>query len=269
MPSHNYGLEGIAEVVELGKDGPKVKANTGVVELRDNADTAYAVARGADPVGDDDLVTKRYLDTRASIAVTGQIDGGSPPAAGTAGRIYVVTTSGGTYSVNELYRDDGSAWVEITRTEGLRITVTDDLSGGTVEFLGDHVYVWDEDASEWDDIGPAPALTRAVRNERITIDYTDSGDNNVGAAVPANAIITGVKVSVTQAFDDNSADLIVGDAVDADRFMRAQDVKLKTVGVYEVSNLYLYGVQTQVIANLTPGTSTQGQALIYVEYGIQ
>ena len=33
-----------------------------VIEARNQADTLYAIVRGADPVGDDDLVTKRYLD---------------------------------------------------------------------------------------------------------------------------------------------------------------------------------------------------------------
>lgn len=46
----------------LGRAGPALKNNAGVVEARNNADSAYAVTRGADPVGSDDLVTLRYLN---------------------------------------------------------------------------------------------------------------------------------------------------------------------------------------------------------------
>lgn len=43
-------------------DGPALKNNAGVIEARNAADDAYNIVRGADPVGDDDLVTKRYHD---------------------------------------------------------------------------------------------------------------------------------------------------------------------------------------------------------------
>lgn len=47
---------------QLGKGGPQLKNNAGVIEHRNSADTAYVVTRGADPSIADDLVTKRYGD---------------------------------------------------------------------------------------------------------------------------------------------------------------------------------------------------------------
>lgn len=273
MPvNRNYSLEGIADNVELGKDGPRIKddGTQSALEVRNPADSDYLPLRAASPVGDNDVVTKEYLETTSGLRVTGQINGGSPPAAGTAGRVFIVTTAGGSYALGELYRDNGTSWVQITVTEGMRISITDDLTGGTDEYTGDHIYLWDEDGSAWVDIGPAPSLSRAVRVERLTIDYADAGDNNLGQALPANAIVLKAKVNVTQVFDGTTPTLIIGDATDADRHLEAKDVKLDKVGIYWVEQSYLYGSSTQVLANLTiGGTPTQGQAQITLEYAVE
>ena len=47
---------------QVGKSGPQIKNNAGVIEHRNAADAAFVIARGADPVGADDLTTKRYAD---------------------------------------------------------------------------------------------------------------------------------------------------------------------------------------------------------------
>src|SRR4030065_557804 len=44
-----------------------------VIEARNQADTLYAIVRGADPVGDDDLVTKRYLDATGAQGSVGAV----------------------------------------------------------------------------------------------------------------------------------------------------------------------------------------------------
>lgn len=49
-----------------GGDGPILKNNAGAIEHRNSADSAFAVARGATPVGADDLTTKAYVDSLAS-----------------------------------------------------------------------------------------------------------------------------------------------------------------------------------------------------------
>lgn len=268
MTSINYGLIGIAEDVELGKDGPRIKVNGTAVEMRNLDDTDFAILRAAHPVDENDLVTKKYLETRAHVIVTGQIDGGSPPSAGTPGRIYICTTAGGTYTLKYLYYDNGTTWEEIIPHEGMVIKVTDDLTGGTDEYIGDHLYLWDADGSTWVDMGPSPAVAEVVKNARITIAHTDTGVNLI-KTVPANAILTQTKCNVTQAFDGTSPELEIGDTADPDRHMRAQDQKLGKVGLYMTENLYLYGSSTAVNATLTiGGTPSQGQALVYIEYAI-
>jgi len=64
--SKNYSQTGIGDSVEFSKGGSRVRENTGVLEVRDNADTAFTQCRGADPVIDDDLATKRYVDSTSS-----------------------------------------------------------------------------------------------------------------------------------------------------------------------------------------------------------
>lgn len=87
--------------------------------------------------------------------VTGQIDGTSPPAPGVKGTVYVCTIAGGVYQLNYLYRSDGSSWVELPLTEGLLIIVSDELTGGSIQFSADRIYLWDADGSVWVEIGSA------------------------------------------------------------------------------------------------------------------
>lgn len=63
--SKRYTLDGLASTVELGKGGPRVKDSSGVVEMRNAADTAYVITRGLDPVGNNDYVTLGYFNSNA------------------------------------------------------------------------------------------------------------------------------------------------------------------------------------------------------------
>jgi hypothetical protein len=60
--SVNYSQSGIGVSVEYSQGGARVKDNTGVIEIRDNADAVFTQCRGADPIIADDLATKRYVD---------------------------------------------------------------------------------------------------------------------------------------------------------------------------------------------------------------
>lgn len=52
----------------------RLKNNGGVLEARDNADAAFIVGRGADPIGNDDWVTLRFLRARTGFV---EVDLGS------------------------------------------------------------------------------------------------------------------------------------------------------------------------------------------------
>lgn len=269
MTTRNYDQSGIGTNVEIGKRGPRIKDSSGVIEHRNQADSDFVVVRGAHPVDDNDFVTKRYLETRSGASVTGQIDGGSPPAAGSAGRLFVCTTTGGVYTVNYLYRDNGVSWDEIIPPEGMTINITDALTGGAVEFLGDHVYLWDLDTTSWSDIGPGAAETKLVKAVSISLAYTDVGTVPL-VSVPANAVVSKLVVNVTQAWDSSLPTVIIGDAGDTDRFVESKDVDLNKVGIYVVTELHLYSVLTAVniILDNNTATPTQGAARVGIEYAL-
>lgn len=66
----------IETIFQIGLGGPQLKNNSGAIEARNAGDSAFAVVRGAAPVGDNDLVTKTYADTLAtrSIVTTSQTE---------------------------------------------------------------------------------------------------------------------------------------------------------------------------------------------------
>lgn len=268
MTSKNYGQIGIGSIVEFGKAGPQLKNNSGILEHRNNADDDFVIARGAHPIGDNDLVTKYYLETRADVIVTGQIDGGSPPAAGTSGRIFICTTVGGAYTLKYLYRDDGAAWVEIVPIEGMRISITDALTGGTDEYLADHLYMWDADGSVWVDLGPAPSSTEIIKAAALTFDYTDTGVNLI-KNVPSGCTLTKTKINVTQVFDGTTPVAKIGDVSDDDRHALETENNLLEAELFVTENMYLYGAATDVNLTLTIGGSpSQGQARALIEYAL-
>ncbi|KKL78794.1 hypothetical protein LCGC14_2021210, partial [marine sediment metagenome] len=54
-------LRGTIETIfQIGLGGPQFRDAGGVIEGRNSADTDYTIIRGAFPVGDNDLVTKKY-----------------------------------------------------------------------------------------------------------------------------------------------------------------------------------------------------------------
>lgn len=267
MAQHkNYGQSGIAASVELGQGGARLRNNGGVVEARDNADSALARVSAADPTDEANLVTLGYLRRNANVRITGQIDGTSPPAAAALGSMYVCTTTGGAYTVNRLYYSTGSAWEEKIPPEGFVVAITDALTGGDVEFLADHVYLWDEDGGAWEDIGPsASSASKQVRQRSVDFTFA-SGALNVGAAVPENARVLSIAVAVTQAFNGAAPTLIVGDAGDTDRHMTTAEVNLKSVGVYASPLSHAYSVLSQVTALVVPDGSATGAGNITITY---
>lgn len=270
MPeSKQYGLGGLKGSVELGKGGARVRNNGGVIESRNNADDALAVMRAAAPVNDDDLVTKKYLETRAQTIVTGQINGGAPPVV-VAGAIYVCTTAGGGYSIDRLYRGEGGNWVDIfggNPPEGLVMKVTDNLTGGTHEFLGDHLFIWDEDNTEWDDIGPDPYSYNYIKTVKGTLTWDAPGTVNLGLPVPTGSIVLRVIAFVEEVFDGDVNTLTVGDAGDADRHMTTDENDLTVIGKYLTDQYYNVTANFQITATLVvTGTPSAGTVHVIVEY---
>lgn len=54
---------------QIGKAGPQLKNNGGIIEHRNAADSAYVITRGLDPVGNNDLVTLSYFNANNAAAL--------------------------------------------------------------------------------------------------------------------------------------------------------------------------------------------------------
>ena len=154
-------LRGTIETIfQIGLGGPQFRDAGGVIEGRNSADTDYTIIRGAFPVGDNDLVTKKYADSLDKpVIIRGQIDGSAGVPTNTATRgAYVPTTSGGDGDpqIGEIWWSDGTGsgnMENLGEIEGRVIAITDDLTGGTIELDSDTIYIWDADAVEWLKIG--------------------------------------------------------------------------------------------------------------------
>ena len=266
MARNNFDQTGLGPNVKLGKNGARVVSTDGaVIEARNNADDAFAILRADHPINDHDVVTKRYLETRADVRTSGQIDGGSPPAAGTQGRVFVCTTAGGTFNLNHLYYDTGGEWQVLPLDAGLTMAVTTALTGGTIEFEDDSKYIWDADTTVWKFIGSAGIAT-GVQVASVDLDYTEVGPKLL-RSIPGSTRIPKILVIVTQIFNGTTPELSIGDSVDPDRLVTESHVDLTSLGVYEIVPGYLYGAATDIIINLSiGGAPSTGQAAIYMEY---
>ena len=262
----NYGLSGVSTDVELGVDGLRIISDGTAVSLRNNANSAYAELLVADPTTDNAAATRGWVERRYDVSATDQIDGTAPPAV-VVGAIYMCTTSGGIYTAGYLYRGEGAAWVEIIPYNGMRIVVTTALTGGTLTFLADHIYLWDGDTSVWVDVGPYIAPTKFVKSERVNLAFGSAGTVNIGASVPINARPYQVIINVTQAFNGTPKSLVaVGDAGSTSRLMATSEANLNKVGIYFVNCNYNYGASTQLIATYTAAGAGTGAATIEVLY---
>jgi len=265
----NYGISGVSSELELGKGNSRIKESGGAIEHRNAADDAYVIARGATPVGDNDLVTKKFLDERASVYVSAQIDGSVPTPAAADWTFALVTTAGNGFLLNEVYKSDGSTWNEITIIEGMVISVTDALTGGTDEYEADHRYLRDEDGSTWVDLGASTAITKVMKAERATLAFGSSSPLNIGAQLPSNAIVTKVVINVSSAFDGASeSTLEIGDSWDTDRLAASSEINLAVPWVYVIDTYHLYGSSTQVTGTYVQDSATTWAAEITLEYSI-
>ena len=263
----NYGQSGVASSVEIGKGGARVRDNAGAIEARNNADTGLANIRAASPVGDDDVVTKRFLATRANVQVVGQIDGSNPPAV-VEGQIRVCTTSGGAYVAGLLYRGESGAWVAIfadlaSIPTNLVIVVAVVLTGGTVSFAADTLYTFDGDAQTWELVGTSQTLTGVNKSLRADLAHNSAASVTLGN-MPANGGAFRVVVNVTQAFNGTAPSLQIGDGVSAARLMSSAEVNLKAVGTYVADCYYRYASATDILAAYSADTSTAGAATVEV-----
>jgi len=266
--SNNFGLGGINNNVQFGIGGGRLKNVNGVLEHRDATDTGYAIARGADPIDANDLATKRFVENRGQgrYAVTGQIDGGAVPNTTIPGEIFIVTTDGGGFLVNELWRGDGlggTGWTQIFYGEGAMAAITDPLLGGTNEFTADRAYLWDLDASAWKDVGSIIGLT-GVQNIAVFDLVFGSAASNLFFSPVSPIIVSEIKIKVATPFNGATVSARVETNLGLIH-MPETEINLRATGLYVADALDTNPASVvNVIYN--SDTSTAGAAKLLIAY---
>jgi hypothetical protein len=180
-----------------GTAGPGINANAAALETRNAANSAFAVHRGATPVGDNDFTTKAYVDKTANkpIPVSLQFNGNNPlPNNSGTEQWYVVTTTGPNATIGQLLWDDGSGAgvvAVIAAATGNTIVTTAAFSGGTITLQANQIYVWT--GAAWLDI--APSVSGVTYMIRLPI--TNAASQSSATSILANAIIYDARLDIT------------------------------------------------------------------------
>ena len=273
-----YNLDGIGDNVELGKVGPRVKANGAVIEHRDSGDANFAVVRGAPPVDNNDLVTKQFLETFGLPTVYGNIydvGAGVPGStqfvgAGQEGLIAVCNEAAGAFLKNELYRLDTwnvdvatSSWTTITPNDGLKFSMLQDSANGVDTYLDGHVYLYKLDTLEWIDLGPGAVTSGDVKAFHVPFTWNGPAVIPIGT-VPAGAYITDVMIDITTLFDA-APTLDIGVAATPAKYMPDVEIDLMHV-TRSLKAQYDTDPDDDLIGSIVPGAATQGAGNIIVKY---
>ena len=142
-----------------------------------------------------------------------------------------------------------------------------DQTGGTIEFLAGHIYVYSD--GSWVDDTP-PAATAVLKNLRATLNFDDSSPVNIGGALAVDGRMLSAYVNVTTAFDASGpATVSLGYAGHTADVMDTSEVDLTTVGLYKVDCFVDAAATTQMIATFSAGSGgAQGVADIELVYSI-
>lgn len=263
-------LRGTIETIfSIGLGGPNLKNNVGIVEVRNAADSGFAIVRGAMPAGNNDLVTKAYADQLATrYIITAQFNGSSslPVNSGTE-HFIAVTSSGPNATIGQLLWDDGSSTGTVqvvSAASGNLILTTQAFTGGTVTFLADSLYMWDTSATSWVNAGGS-AITGAVREIRLPI--TNASSQSSSTTIPANAVICDVALDISTPYSAG-ATITVGQSGSASLLMATTDSLATVAGMYKVNQDTSWGSSALALLVTIAGTPAAGAGFAIVHYSV-
>lgn len=250
-----------------GTAGPGVNANGAALETRNAANNAFAVHRGATPVGDNDLTTKAYVDKIASkpLPASLQFNGGSAlPSNSATEEWYVVTTSGVNATIGQLLWDDGSGvgTVQvIPAVTGNTIVTTAAFVGGTISLAANQMYVWQ--GASWLDIAPSVAgVTYMIR-----LPITNAASQSSATQMPANAVVYDAKLSVTTPYS-GGATIKLGITGTTNMFMDTTDNTATVAGLTQTMQDTPIGVSAAALLVTVAGAPAAGVGVATVLYSV-
>lgn len=250
-----------------GLSGPQFKSNAGNIDARNAGDTAFVNVRGAIPAGDNDFVTKAYVDKTANkpILVSLQFSGDNalPANTGTE-QWYVVTTSGENATIGQILWDDGSGKgtvAVIPAVTGNEIVTTVAFSGGTISLSVQQNYVWSGTA--W--IAIVPNVSGAVFCIRLPI--TNAASQSSVTTIPANAIIHDARLDVVTPYLGGGM-ISIGIAGTVALFMATTDNVATIADIYQVQQDTSVGGSAAALLVTVTGAPSAGAGFAIIFYSV-
>lgn len=249
-----------------GPGGPGWNANSGAIEGRNAANSAFAVVRGAIPVGDNDLTTKQYVDTIFKpTPVSVQFNGASAlPANSGTEKWYVVTTTGVNATIGQILWDDGTGLgtvVVLPAVAGNEIVTTATFSGGTITLQTNQNYVWS--GSAWINISPSVAGVVSC----IRMPITTAASQSSTSTIPANAVISRCLANITTPFSAG-ATLSVGQTGSTALLLATTDVTATLANLYDAPQDTAWGASALAVLVTVGGAPAAGAGFVSVYYAV-
>jgi len=258
----------LGSIFKLGTNGVQIKSASGELQVRNSDDSAYARLKIAAPSADADAVTKYYADTlEKPTIVSRQADCSTALPSNTATRGYVVvTTAGSGAAIGDILYDDGSGsgtMTIVSAVEGRTLAITDALSGGTVTFETDSIYIWDADGSTWTKVGDIGSVTGALRIIDFTIDNSASQDST--SSIPANALVLEANLEITTAYSAG-ATIEIGNTTTSNLLQATTDNNPQTTAVYSKEQRTSIGASASVARVTVSGSPAAGAGIVTIKY---
>lgn len=253
---------------KLGLAGVIAKSTgTDVAQVRNSDDSGFARLQGGAPIDANDFATRGYVDSREStMIVSRQADTSVSLPNNTAVEGFVVVSTPGTGAVvGDVLVDDGTNSGTMTifgKVDGREIFTTVALAGGTVTFVADAQYNWDETTTAWIKTADIGSVSGAERKIRFVVGTAaiDSSEKT-----PANSRVSSTRFEVTTPYN-GGATIAIGNAADTDAYMETGDLDPQTAGAYEVEDDIDSGVEDEV--SFTPTGATSGAGIVTVTYSL-
>ena len=207
-PVKNF-FKTLSDYFIIGKTGPRLKNNGGVLEVKDTADSVLATVRvakiGTSPNNSD---APSLLDLRARVpAIQFSFAGASAPSAGVnTNKFGFCHTTGGSYTANDVVFDDGTTLNKIPATYCLHITTSSAVSG-TVSLIANGFYALESGSYvlKGDGTSTSSGIIQVIE---ISYVYTDTTKDST-TSIPNGARVVRVENRVDVAFNNGSPTIAV------------------------------------------------------------
>jgi len=274
--SHIADIIGISEdrfQVDEPNAGPMLKNTSGVMDVRNSDDTAYARVKAGAALDNNDLVTlKQFKSTKLFEFVSAQADTSvALPTNTAAKRMLVVTTAGTGAAIGDLLYDNGTSTgsMEIITAQARTIHIPVAFSGGTITFDPDTLYMWDEEAvpaNKWIKVGDVGAVSGAIRTIKIT--YTTAATNDSATSIPAGADVILSKTKITTPYS-GGATINIGTPTSSAKFQPASKIRPQgpTDRLYSKQQITNQAT-AEVVRASVGGTPAAGEAITIVSFTV-